>query len=171
MIQWVSWCLSFAGTTMAQLGVSLSLTVCELRAFLFVSSQYVNLIWMLPCDDTLHNLEASMRAKQILCTDNSWIHGEDLASKINLISIIHICLNKQCRQSSGCSRSTSSLIRICSIFPSSKYCSKKRYGKKMVMRFLKYSPLGGTYFSWTISGWPPSSTMIFSSVGIRTLGL
>jgi hypothetical protein len=30
---------------------------------------------------------------------------------------------------------------------------------------------GRTYFSWSMSGPPPSSTMIFSSWGINTLGL
>ena len=38
-----------------------------------------------------------MRAKHILCTDNSRIFGEDLASKINLFSKIHVCRNKQCK--------------------------------------------------------------------------
>ena len=34
------------------------MAVCELRARFFVSSQYVNLVVVLLCDDALHRLES-----------------------------------------------------------------------------------------------------------------
>ena len=39
----------------AQLGISLGLTVCELKVTAFVLSQF-KLFALLPCDDTLHEL-------------------------------------------------------------------------------------------------------------------
>ena len=43
--RWVSvWCLSLAGPTVAQLGVSLALTVSELRTIFFVIWHYVYIL-------------------------------------------------------------------------------------------------------------------------------
>ena len=49
-----AWCLYLARPTVAQLEVSLALTICESGASFFVSSWCVNLIRLFLCDDALH---------------------------------------------------------------------------------------------------------------------
>ena len=59
----------------AQLGVSIALTMCESWALFFVSSQCANFIRLFLCDDASHKLGS----KTVLCFNNNIINGEDLA--------------------------------------------------------------------------------------------
>ena len=56
---------------MAQMRVSLGLSVSELRALFSVSSEYFNWNCLYPCDDTLHKLESIDASQKILCFNNS----------------------------------------------------------------------------------------------------
>ena len=74
---------------MAQLGFTLALTVCELRAHFFVSSQHVNMIWLFPCDDTLHQLREPLRD----INNNCVLTTAESTSNINWTKVKTLHLN------------------------------------------------------------------------------